>query len=209
MSLWLVEKTRHPSFECAGICSTHSIPVCVLIQLCSVLGQALNSNFSDAGIRGVLVVVETFYPGPGRVFSVVGGSEQASFQGESRTGKILAGLEDMLQQERRSRSSGQRLTQHPPLMRYPSTHWHRMLGFRALGSGVYCREASEEHGSSIALTIWQQMPLRSGLLGAGTPSSATFRTKFITHTLSNILPSWSGINCIDWGLGYDRGVPQT
>lgn len=154
-------------------------------------------------------MAETFYPGPGRVFSVVSGSEQASSQGEGRTGKILAGLEDMLLQERRSRSSGQTLTQHPPLVRHPSTHSHRVLGFRALGSGFYCRVASGEHGSSIALTIWQQTPLRSGPLGAGTPSSATLRTKFITYTLSNILPSWRGINCIDWGLGHDRGVSQT
>lgn len=154
VSLWLVEKTRHPSSERPGICSAHSIPVYVLIQLCSVAGQALTSNFSDAGIRGVPAVVETFYPGPGRAFSVVGGSEQASSQGEGRTGKILAGLEDMLHQERRSRSSGQRLSQHPSLVRHPApTH----IGCLVLGHWAVASTAEWLRGSREAAS-----PLPSG-----------------------------------------------
>lgn len=210
ISLWLVEKTRHPSFERPGICSTHSIPVYVLIQLCSVLGQALTSNFSDAGMRGVywlwrrlsiLAQEESF-------LLWVGASKPAPRERAGR-GRSWQGLKIC---------SYKREEAGVLARRWPSTHpsWGTpaptRIGCLALGHWAVASTAEWLQGSMEAaspLPSGSKRPLRSGPLGAGTPSSATLRTKFITYTLSNILPSWRGINCIDWGLGHDRGVSQT
>lgn len=84
----------------------------------------------------------------------------------------------------------------------------RALGFRALASGFCCRAASRGMGAASLSSPGSECP-GEWAAGAVTSSSATARTKVLVSSLSHIPPSWSGVDHIDWGLGNERGGPQT